>query len=360
MFTCIACTKQVAEDDGGGAAAPRGIATPSTKEAVKNLTTQIKDMALKISGGKHCRPCVGSGTYNKRGDPFDVISEGFPYPFVGGSAASTPAWDFPSAAAGRHPHVVRTESRFAGDRTPGGLSISASDMVALEEEDEPKEWMAQVEPGVHITFVTLPNGGNDLKRIRFSRDMFDKWQAQRWWAENYDRIMELYNVQRFNRQALNTPSRSEDETRESSYSRLESARGSPMVPWGGNRDWPPHPPGQPRPPGTKGYVPPEPSDNGAPSLYGAAGAKGEAAAHPDASRMTTSSRDEASVSYSNASEVEAEWIEEDEPGVYITIRQLVDGTRELRRVRFSREKFGETKAKLWWEENRERIQATYL
>jgi len=39
--------------------------------------------------------------------------------------------------------------------------------------------------------------------------MFNKWQAQKWWGENYDRIMELYNVQRFNRQALNTPSRSE-------------------------------------------------------------------------------------------------------------------------------------------------------
>lgn len=41
--------------------------------------------------------------------------------------------------------------------------------------------------------------------------MFNKWQAQRWWGENYDRIMELYNVQRFNRQALHTPPRSEDE-----------------------------------------------------------------------------------------------------------------------------------------------------
>lgn len=43
--------------------------------------------------------------------------------------------------------------------------------------------------------------------------MFNKWQAQRWWAENYDRVMELYNVQRFNRQAfpLPTPPRSEDE-----------------------------------------------------------------------------------------------------------------------------------------------------
>lgn len=41
--------------------------------------------------------------------------------------------------------------------------------------------------------------------------MFNKWQAQRWWGENYDRIMELYNVQRFNQQALHTPPRSEDE-----------------------------------------------------------------------------------------------------------------------------------------------------
>jgi hypothetical protein len=45
--------------------------------------------------------------------------------------------------------------------------------------------------------------------------MFNKWQAQRWWAENYDKVMELYNVQRFNQQAvpLPTPPRSEDEVR---------------------------------------------------------------------------------------------------------------------------------------------------
>lgn len=108
------------------------------------------------------------------------------------------------------------------------------------------------------------------------------------------------------------------------------------------------------------------------------------------SRPTTSSRDEASVSISNASDIESEWIEEDEPGVYITIRQLVDGTRELRRVRFryyytvdlliithefrdlfiylfiyfcnicSRERFGEVNAKQWWESNKDRIQAQYL
>lgn len=42
------------------------------------------------------------------------------------------------------------------------------DDVVLQDNGEPKEWMAQVEPGVHITFVSLPGGaGNDLKRIRF-------------------------------------------------------------------------------------------------------------------------------------------------------------------------------------------------
>jgi hypothetical protein len=62
--------------------------------------------------------------------------------------------------------------------------------------------------------IILENQDSEFSVISLiSRDMFNKWQAQRWWAENYDRIMELYNVQRFNRQAfpLPTPPRSEDE-----------------------------------------------------------------------------------------------------------------------------------------------------
>jgi len=43
-----------------------------------------------------------------------------------------------------------------------------------------------------------------------SREMYDKWQAQKWWGENNERIMELYNVRRFSRQVLPTPPRSDD------------------------------------------------------------------------------------------------------------------------------------------------------
>nr|GEU48418.1 hypothetical protein [Tanacetum cinerariifolium] len=321
MLTCITCSKQKVEDEGEEVGA-RG--------NVKNLTSQMKDMAIKDSSSSKGKPPTGPSSFKKGHRPytdFDTISKGVRHPYMQpGGSSSTPAWDFNSTDGGYEP-----------PRQSGHL--------VLDDDDDPIEWMAQVEPGVQITFVSLPNGGNDLKRIRFNREMFDKWQAQRWWGENYDRIMELYNVQRFNCQALDTPSRSED-GRDSTYSRLGSVKDSPMT----------NP--------SRNYYKPQDQGgnyhyNAGPSVYGVGGHKGEMSSM-DASRTTTSSRDEASVSISNASDIDSEWIEEDEPGVYITIRQLVDGTRELRRVRFSREKFGEVHAKQWWEQNRERIQSQYL
>ncbi|KAF5774280.1 putative brevis radix (BRX) domain-containing protein [Helianthus annuus] len=327
MLTCLTCSKQQIEDEGEEVGA-RGNA--SSKEAVKGLTAQIKD-ALKVSGPSKGKPPIAPSSFKKgqRGYPdFETASGGPHYPYMQpGSSSSTPAWDFTN----NDPH-----------QSGGYEAPRQSGHIVLDDEDEPKEWMAQVEPGVQITFVSLPDGGNDLKRIRFNREMFNKWQAQRWWGENYDRIMELYNVQRFNCQALNTPSQSED-GRDSTYSRL-STRESPMMNPSTNKDW------NRNYGGNQHY-------NAGPSGYGPGGPKGEMSSM-EPSRTTTDSRDEPSIS--NASDIESEWVEQDEPGVYITIRQLIDGTRELRRVRFSREKFGEVNAKLWWEQNRERIQTQYL
>ncbi|KAL9671140.1 hypothetical protein QQ045_008706 [Rhodiola kirilowii] len=107
MLTCISCSKQVAEGD--DAAALR------IKEAAKSFATQIKEMAQKL------KPRAGSGL--------------------------TPAaWDINSR-------------QIVGGRQP----VTAEDMM----EKGPKEWIAQVEPGVHITFAALLDGGNDLTRIRF-------------------------------------------------------------------------------------------------------------------------------------------------------------------------------------------------
>lgn len=61
---------------------------------------------------------------------------------------------------------ARLKAVSSGEGTPASFS-GRTESVVFMEDDEPKEWVAQVEPGVLITFVSLPEGGNDLKRIRF-------------------------------------------------------------------------------------------------------------------------------------------------------------------------------------------------
>lgn len=54
-----------------------------------------------------------------------------------------------------------------------------------------------------------------------------------------------------------------------------------------------------------------------------------------------------------------EWVEQDEPGVYITLTSLPGGVKDLKRVRFSRKRFSEKQAELWWAENRARVYEQY-
>lgn len=369
MLTCIACSKQLnngsmhrqEEEDPVADAA-----TPRTKQAIKTLTAQIKDIALKASGAyKNCKPCSGSnGNRNQNCGESDAASDSARFQCGyrrAGSSNSTPRlWGKEMES--------RLKGLSSGEGTPPSVSGRTESVVFMEEE-EPKEWVAQVEPGVLITFVSLPQGGNDLKRIRFSRELFNKWQAQRWWAENYDKVMELYNVQMFNHQAvpLPTPPRSEEES-----PKIESVRDSPVTPPLGKERLPrnfrpmavsysssdslDHHPMQPRHYNDAGAL------ASTPKLSSISGMKTETSS-VDGSARTSSSREadrSGELSVSNASDMETEWAEQDEPGVYITIRALPGGTRELRRVRFSREKFSEMHARLWWEENKARIQEQYL
>ncbi|CAH2053760.1 unnamed protein product [Thlaspi arvense] len=375
MLTCIACSKQLNTNNGGSKEeeeeGDRVLGTPRSKQAIKSLTSQIKDMAVKASGAyKSCKPCSGSSNRNQNRNYADSdaasASGRFHYAYKrAGSGSSTPK------ILGKEMES-RLKGLLSGEGTPESMSGRSESTVFMEEEDEPKEWVAQVEPGVLITFVSLPEGGNDLKRIRFSREMFDKWQAQKWWAENFDKVMELYNVQQFNQQSVPLPTqpRSEDGS-----SRVQSTKNSPATP-----------PLNKECPRGKGYassgsLPHQQTaqtqsryrDSSGlattPKLSSISGTKTETSS-VDVSARSSSSREEeeeeeeadhsGELSVSNASDSETEWVEQDEAGVYITIRALPDGTRELRRVRFSRERFGETNARLWWEQNRARIQQQYL
>lgn len=76
--------------------------------------------------------------------------------------------------------------------------------------------------------------------------------------------------------------------------------------------------------------------NSTPKLSSISAAKTETSSI-DASARSSSSREidhSGELSMSNASDLESEWVEQDEPGVYITVRALPGGARELRRVRF--------------------------
>lgn len=91
-----------------------------------------------------------------------------------------------------------------------------------------------------------------------------------------------------------------------------------------------HQPGQPRQ-----YRDSSTGVTSTPKLSSISAAKTEVSSM-DAS-MSSSSRDadrSGELSISTVSDLESEWVEQDEPGVYITIRALPSGKRELRRVRF--------------------------
>lgn len=341
MLACIACVKE--EGDGRDDAARSATGdTPTCRDPVKSLTSQLKDMVLKLSG-THRQGHKRGGSPPPRGRTTSLYRSGYYRPGVVQDDMAVPP------------------TTYLGGGTGTSTSSSTPAWELARSEGEAREWVAQVEPGVQITFVSLPGGaGNDLKRIRFSREMYDKWQAQKWWGENNERIMELYNVRR---QVLPPPPRSEDGERESFCSQAGSARGSPAatpspapltpdssITWGAAFARPLSPP----PPSSS-----NPSERAWQQQRHNGAGKSPVSDAVDAARTTTSSRD--GVSISNASELEVtEWVIQDEPGVYITVRELADGTRELRRVRFSRERFAELNAKLWWEENKERIQAQYL
>ncbi|KAM0946100.1 putative chromatin regulator PHD family [Dioscorea sansibarensis] len=64
-----------------------------------------------------------------------------------------------------------------------------------------------------------------------------------------------------------------------------------------------------------------------------------------------------SMDHANVGEVQL--VEQFEPGVYVTLVQLPNGTRIFKRIRFSKRRFGEQQAEDWWNKNNERVLMKY-
>lgn len=327
MLSCITCSKSlngdsvvVADEDGSGTQI-----SPASREGIRNLSAQ--DMALKssrahapstVSNLSHqgqLQTCIESEAGSESGKP------------NGESSSSTPAWSLMSTSCQRH--VLGDMSPNTSKNGKSMLHTSSGPVETMIEEEESKETISQVEPGVLITLVSLRGGGNELKRIRFSREFFSEGQAQHWWAENYDKIMTLYNVHAHDKDesaAVPTLPKSDQEERDPKKQEFSGA-GIPVE---------------------------LPIKDG--NLL-------RRAFHTS---ISSSSRDEdrpddlQSRDKSGEQEQEQESVEEDALGVYVVIQCSLSGSKKIKRLKFSREKFNEMQARLWWEENRVRIHEKYI
>ncbi|CAN1357307.1 PH, RCC1 and FYVE domains-containing protein 1 [Linum perenne] len=136
----------------------------SAKEAIKSLTSQLKEMAERSPREEH-----GSSSQNSD------------------SSSSKNEQPSPSTSAASHP-----VSELSREIEPNGNHMLLT--YGPKNQFEKPQVVVQAEPGVFITLSSLPAGGNELKRVRFSRKYFSEEEAERWWGEKGAKFCERYNI----------------------------------------------------------------------------------------------------------------------------------------------------------------------
>ncbi|XP_042439858.1 protein Brevis radix-like 2 [Zingiber officinale] len=226
-------------------------------------------------------------------------------------------------------------------------------------DEEESEWVSEPEPGVFITLVPLPEVGNRVKKIRFSKERFDDWGAQKWWSENYDKVMELYCI--VSQQSSPTLAPSDDESQlvhnqEEEEEQEEEASRSSKSTTGSSK------------------ASPEPQAHSEMSMESKLVHNQEEEEEEEEEGNEAASRSSKSTAGSSKATPEPqphcempveignrvlEWNVEDETGVFFTVRSMPDGSREILRIVFSGDRFGEMKTRVWWEKNKARLQQQY-
>ncbi|KAH7433104.1 hypothetical protein KP509_07G055100 [Ceratopteris richardii] len=250
---------------------------------------------------------------------------------------------------------ANVDSRFEHNRQIESKVEGEGEHVRIE-----MEWVAQIEPGVLITFLALEDGRNDLKRIRFSREMFNRSQAQQWWAENCDKVYELYNVPTLSGISGTLPMVSKSEQHDCTSQSIRECKRQFIIQQNMGQ-------------GVKRNHEKRNGENlqtrsmaklGSKDRTGVSSkslchlemeAKEELIHQSQHELPAQSNRCGCGIHHGGC---EDEWVEEDEPGIYITLKSC-NGPTELKCIHF-REKFTELQARMWWDENRIRVYNHYL
>ncbi|KAI5058394.1 hypothetical protein GOP47_0026564 [Adiantum capillus-veneris] len=179
----------------------------AAKDVIKSLTAQIKVMTEHLTGDFNqfdrlaAVPLFAAASNAKMHSTDGVVM-----PFANGkshlkgpntasngashSVSDGPIVDHVRAQVPCRPSEERLDAHLHsedGPRTTNMKPTQNGHQVGME-------WVEQDEQGVFITFVSLPDGARDLKRVRFSRKRFSEKQAELWWQENKARVHEQYNV----------------------------------------------------------------------------------------------------------------------------------------------------------------------
>lgn len=135
----------------------------SAKEVIKSLTAQLKDMAERMPEGQ-----IGScNSGSMAGHAINFADQ------------------------------LSKESHLTNITTPDLSNGNSMDRILAngsKGQTGKAERVLQDEPGVYITLCSLPDGGNELRRVRFSRRHFTEEAAERWWAENGAKLCERHNI----------------------------------------------------------------------------------------------------------------------------------------------------------------------
>ncbi|KAI3429155.1 uncharacterized protein J3R85_008573 [Psidium guajava] len=136
----------------------------SAKEDIKSLTTQLKEMAERLPVEQRAQSS-GSVVREVSSDPNLIPKEN--------QSAKT--------------NFLESESHTK--------PVNTTLVNGMKQQSERAEWVVQDEPGVYISLSSLPGGGNELRRIRFSRKHFTEEQAEKWWAANAAMVLERHKIQ---------------------------------------------------------------------------------------------------------------------------------------------------------------------
>ncbi|XP_034689186.1 PH, RCC1 and FYVE domains-containing protein 1-like isoform X2 [Vitis riparia] len=136
----------------------------AAKEVIKSLTAQLKEMAERV--------------------PEEHIS----ISKSGSSARQTPN------IVDMFSNENHSTSLTSPESESNGSSVNPILSSGTKAQTEKSEWVVQDEPGVYLTLSSLAGGGNELRRVRFSRKRFTEEQAEVWWAENGSKVCERHDI----------------------------------------------------------------------------------------------------------------------------------------------------------------------